>query len=1075
MKTFPQKMAIFPAVFLLATAVLSPQRATAHENEIEEASVDWSDCEGTRLPDSSSGRQNDDRTGYNGRKCVTVGDSHGPTTTMGYRFDNGSNRCSTNQDNYDRYTERSLFEMSPELQNVWICFYSRKSTRDGHSHLASTRNEGTLPLSTEGLAHTIIEGGRFVVPSYNSGEDYDVSFKTNRPTAFALSNISMTNGSARFLRMEESTSRSATGNEYKSFRHIFRVTPANSNLGNTISFTGTFKEQLRRNNGLADGRVVPTLFVVATVPVISSISSDTTRHMGQEFDVTVEISDSLDKLYQPLSFTVDGGQITETGRTGTKRYSLTISPDSLTSDVVVKVDNPGKPTKRETFGGDFTAEIDATRLPNGNPFLITWTLSKAVKDFNADEAITEGATGCAATFASAELDGGSTFAKVYTCTVTPASPSTDVVLYVQANPENLPVTEHGGQLTGDGGRTVLDGRILTLSESQTGGILVTFISGPRTLLNAGDTVTVLVDSSEALTTASLVDAAQFELQSSANPPAQDLIATGTTNQYQAVYTVQNGDSGAVTFKLSGITDSDGTPVPDATYPILGYSADTSPPEVSLVGDSGVDIPVGGVYTAPSPGVTTTDDRDTTVLTIVGPGGKTALDLSTTGVYTYTYTVTDAAGNIDETTRTVTVFTLMPPSITFRDSGISTADRITNDAKLTVADVLDAATWEYSTDSGAAWNDGSGTRFTLPGGVYADNVVRVRQTVGSVTSEFAGLLRFTMDLTLPTVTTFDTPEVGEIGVEQSLTITFSELVDRFRDNDFTTSTGVIKISVSGAGSTYTIRFTPIAATFKLILGANKLRDIAGNLGPPSEASVSGTATPDTTPPTATFGTIDVGVIGREQEHDFTFNEAVTGLHMGDFSATSATVNSVTDTGDRTTYTIAFTPTAKSFTLTLAADTVMDTAATPNTGPATATSASGTATRISIASLDGDESSVSLNDAKFLYYAYALGPALNDGTVQARVLSPLTSAEDSELGNLLTAARSLLIDLNENAATDTEDAMVFYYSFALEASLGNGDTEPGILEIKKAILGPLAATNDITGIDQMLRRIHTLRGE
>ena len=131
-------------------------------------------------------------------------------------------------------------------------------------------------------------------------------------------------------------------------------------------------------------------------------------------------------------------------------------------------------------------------------------------------------------------------------------------------------------------------------------------------------------------------------------------------------------------------------------------------------------------------------------------------------------------------------------------------------------------------------------------------------------------------------------------------------------------------------------------------------------------------------------------------------------------------------------------------------------------------------VKIAHLDGKKSSVSINDAKFLYYAHALN-LVPESTDLPSILGPLTSAEDSELGNLLIAAQDLLTDLTGNGDTDIDDAAVFYYSFALEASLGNGDTEPGILEIKKAILGPLAATNDITGINQMLQRIHILREE
>ena len=105
----------------------------------------------------------------------------------------------------------------------------------------------------------------------------------------------------------------------------------------------------------------------------------------------------------------------------------------------------------------------------------------------------------------------------------------------------------------------------------------------------------------------------------------------------------------------------------------------------------------------------------------------------------------------------------------------------------------------------------------------------------------------------------------------------------------------------------------------------------------------TAAADTTPPTvATFDDITaVGVIGTEQTHDITFSEAVTGLEVSDFSTSSdVTVNSVS--GGDTTYTIAFTPDAAAFSLTLAVNSVSDTAVSPNDGPASAASATGTAT-------------------------------------------------------------------------------------------------------------------------------------
>ena len=104
--------------------------------------------------------------------------------------------------------------------------------------------------------------------------------------------------------------------------------------------------------------------------------------------------------------------------------------------------------------------------------------------------------------------------------------------------------------------------------------------------------------------------------------------------------------------------------------------------------------------------------------------------------------------------------------------------------------------------------------------------------------------------------------------------------------------------------------------------------------------------DHTPPSPTFGALAAGVIGTAQDHDITFNEAITALTDTDFATSiGATVSSValnTDpSAEPNTYTITFTPSATEFTITLAAHAVSDLAGL--TGPATAASASGSATQ------------------------------------------------------------------------------------------------------------------------------------
>ena len=198
----------------------------------------------------------------------------------------------------------------------------------------------------------------------------------------------------------------------------------------------------------------------------------------------------------------------------------------------------------------------------------------------------------------------------------------------------------------------------------------------------------------------------------------------------------------------------------------------------------------------------------------------------------------------------------------------------------------------------------------------------------------------VDTTAPTAT-FGTIAAGVVGTQQTVSLTFDEAVTGLEAGDFSGSTEVTVDSVTGSGDIWSITFTPNAAAFTLTLAANSVEDTAAtpNTGPETAASVTGSAV-DTTAPTATFGTIDVGVIGTAQTVGLTFDEAVTGLTAADITATGATVDSVSGSGD--TWTITFTPSETSFTLTLAADSVEDLAG--NMGPDDAVSASPDSTAV-----------------------------------------------------------------------------------------------------------------------------------
>jgi hypothetical protein len=79
-------------------------------------------------------------------------------------------------------------------------------------------------------------------------------------------------------------------------------------------------------------------------------------------------------------------------------------------------------------------------------------------------------------------------------------------------------------------------------------------------------------------------------------------------------------------------------------------ADTTAPTVTLVGDAAMQITVGETFT--DPGATATDDVDGDLTNHISVSG--AVDTATAGLYTITYTATDAAGNSGTASRVVTV-------------------------------------------------------------------------------------------------------------------------------------------------------------------------------------------------------------------------------------------------------------------------------------------------------------------------------------------------------------------------------------------------------------------------------------
>jgi hypothetical protein len=129
------------------------------------------------------------------------------------------------------------------------------------------------------------------------------------------------------------------------------------------------------------------------------------------------------------------------------------------------------------------------------------------------------------------------------------------------------------------------------------------------------------------------------------------INTSSATTYSITYKATDASgntASAVRSVIVGSPDSGSqTPAP--------VSSDVTPPVVTLTGDAAMQINVGETFT--DPGATALDDVDGDLTSHINVSG--AVDTATAGLYTLTYSATDASGNIGTVSRVVTVVAPAP--------------------------------------------------------------------------------------------------------------------------------------------------------------------------------------------------------------------------------------------------------------------------------------------------------------------------------------------------------------------------------------------------------------------------------
>ena len=117
-------------------------------------------------------------------------------------------------------------------------------------------------------------------------------------------------------------------------------------------------------------------------------------------------------------------------------------------------------------------------------------------------------------------------------------------------------------------------------------------------------------------------------------------------------------------------------------------ADTTAPEITLIGNPSVSVEQGSSYS--DAGATATDNLDGNLTSSIVVSGDT-VDPNTAGIYTVRYDVIDAAGNnASQVIRTVTVTDTIAPTLSLVGSAVINAEQATSytDAGATATDVVD---------------------------------------------------------------------------------------------------------------------------------------------------------------------------------------------------------------------------------------------------------------------------------------------------------------------------------------------------------------------------------------------------
>ena len=746
-------------------------------------------------------------------------------------------------------------------------------------------------------------------------------------TGFTLADLTVANGSLSGLSSSDG-----------GITWTATLTPSASvsDATNLIILANTGVADAAGNNG--SGTTSSNNYAVDTQrPTASIVVADTSLSVGETSLVTITFNEAVTG-FTAADLTVANGTVTGlSSGDGGITWTGTLTPSASTSDTsnLITLDNTGVSDAAGNAGSGTTDSnnyaIDTARptatvvvadptVGAGETSVVTITFSEAVTGFTLADM----------TVANGSLSGLSTSDNItYTATFTPSAGVSDATNLITLN--NTGVVDGAGN-TGSG--TTDSNNYAVDTQRPTATIVVA-----DTALSVGETSLVTITFSEAV---SGFDNSDLSI---ANGTLSAVSSSDGGITWTATFTPALGvsdTSNVIVLNNTGVSDAAGN-TGTGTTNSNNYQVDTNVPTATIViADATLSIGETSLVTVTfNSAVSGFDNADLTV-----SNGTLSTMSSTDGGVTWTATFTPSA-SISDTSNVITldntglINAAGNAGVGTTDSNNYVVDTVRPTATIVVADTAigagetslvtitfsEAVTAFTSADltvangviSGLSSSDGGITwtaTFTPTNGVNdSSNVISLNSggiidLAGNVNVGTADSNNYALDTQRPTATVVLSDSSLRPGETAQVTITFSEAVTGFSNDDLSVANGTLSaVSSSDGGLTWTATFTPtlgVSDTTNLIILDNTgVSDAAGNTGTGTTDSANYAV--ETRVPTATVVVADTALsVGETSLVTITFSEAVSGFDNSDLTVSNGTLSNVSSTDGGVTWTATFTP-------------------------------------------------------------------------------------------------------------------------------------------------------------------------